>query len=424
MIRRDRNHPSIILYSIGNEVSEQTDPDGWKIAERLTQVCHEEDRTRPVTSAFNIVDQAIAHGLADKVDIPGFNYQPRRYEPILKEHPDWIIVGSETASAVSSRGVYHLPLERYKKHPSLQLSSYDIITAPWAYEPDVEFEAQEKLPQVLGEFVWTGFDYLGEPTPYFWERYGPKFDEPDWPARSSYFGIVDLAGFPKDRYFLYQSVWTQKPMMHLLPHWNWPGHEGQPIPVMVYTNGEMVELFLNGGSLGKKTPGSDPVVLPVGENVSGDGKFVSKYRLAWQVPYAPGTLRAVASIGGKPVASTEVRTAGRPVALRVTPDRSDLVADGKDLAFIAVRVEDDEGNLCPLADDKIRFHIEGPGTIAGVDNGNSATTEPFQASERRAFGGLALVIVRPTRGQPGRIRVVATADGMTNGEAVLTSAQP
>jgi beta-galactosidase len=422
MIRRDRNHPSVVLYSIGNEVMEQSEENGWTIAKDLTRICHEEDSTRKVTAAFNQLDNAIKNKLADQVDVPGFNYEPRRYERVLKEHPDWIIVGSETSSCVSSRGVYHFPLEKYYKHPSLQLSSYDIITPPWAYPPDVEFEAQDRFPGVLGEFVWTGFDYIGEPTPYFWERWGPKFDEPDWPARSSYFGIVDLAGFPKDRYFLYQSVWAKEPMVHLLPHWNWAGHEREAIPVMVYTNAEDVELFVNGRSLGRKKRGAEPVILPVGDNVSPDHTFASKYRLLWQVPYEPGSLRAVASTGGKVLATTEVRTAGAPARLRVSADRVRLRADGEDLAFLTVRVEDKDGNLCPLADNVVRFAVSGAASIAGVDNGNPATTEPFQASQRRAFNGLCLLVVRPKRGTPGAIHVLSTSEGLEPSETALSSA--
>ena len=255
-VHRDRNHPSIILWSIGNEVVEQRKPDGWKQAKRLTQFFHEEDPTRPTTSAFNSWADAIRNGLAAQVDIPGFNYQPTHYEQIMQEHPDWIIFGSETASAVSSRGVYQLPMVKYAKDPSHEISSYDIITAPWAYPPDVEFTYQDKFPQVLGEFVWTGFDYIGEPTPYFW--FGVGDTSHDWPARSSYFGMIDLAGFPKDRYYLYQSHWTTKPMVHVLPHWNWEGREGQDIPVMVYSNADEVELFLNGQSLGRKQATSRP----------------------------------------------------------------------------------------------------------------------------------------------------------------------
>ncbi len=408
MARRDRNHPSIILWSIGNEIPEQKTADGWKEAKRLTEFFHEEDPTRPTTSAFNEWHDAIRNHMAEYVDVPGFNYQPMRYEQILKEHPTWVIFGSETASCVSSRGVYHLPIEKYEKHPSHQLSSYDIIAPSWAYCPDVEFTYQDKLPTVLGEFVWTGFDYLGEPTPYF--GWGTD-NSHDWPARSSYFGMVDLAGFPKDRYYLYQSQWTTKPMVHILPHWNWEGREGQDIPVMAYTNAEEVELFLNGQSLGRKRRSSEPVEIPVGPNVSSTLKFSSKYRLMWDVPYRPGSLKAVAYINGKPVAEQEVHTAGAPFKIVLSPDRSRVRGDRDDLSFITVRIEDKDGNLCPTADNLVRFAVTGAGEIAAVDNGNAATTEPFQADHRKAFSGLALLIVRPGR-KPGAIHVVANSDGL------------
>jgi beta-galactosidase len=419
MIRRDRNHPSVILWSIGNEILEQNDPEGWKIAKRLTEVCHEEDRSRPVTAAFNQPREAIENGLAREVDIPGFNYQPLGYEGFLRDHPDWIIVGAETCSCVSSRGIYHLPLEKYDKHPSLQLTSYDIIAPRWGNPPDVEFDAQDRLsPQVLGEFVWTGFDYLGEPTPYFWQDWQAKPDASDWPARSSYFGIVDLAGFPKDRYFLYQSIWTQRPMVHVLPHWNWGGREGQTIPVFVYTNGDEAELFVNGRSLGRQKRAS-PVALPVGANVSAAGTFRSKYRLLWHVPYEAGTLNAVAFVAGDAVAAMEVRTAGPPAKLHVASDRTGLRADGEDLAFLSVEVQDKEGTLCPLSEHSIAFHVDGAGRVAGVDNGNAASLEPFQAKVRRAFAGRCLVIIRPTRGSSGRIRVLSTSDGLQPAETLL-----
>lgn len=417
MVRRDRNHPSIILWSIGNEVMEQGQPDGWEQARRLTKFFHEEDPTRPTTSAFNNWQGAIRNKLADEVDIPGFNYQPMHYAEIMKDHPNWIIFGSETASCVSSRGTYHLPIEKYQKHPSLQLSSYDIIAPPWAYCPDVEFHYQDLYPNVFGEFVWTGFDYIGEPTPYF-DRHAT---EADWPARSSYFGMVDLAGFPKDRYYLYQSVWSTKPMVHLLPHWNWEGREGQNIPVMVYSNGDEVELFLNGKSLGLKKRFSEPVELPVGPNVSVDGKFTTKYRLIWQVPYAPGTLKAVAYQNGKQSAMDERRTAGAPAKIELVPDRNVIQADGDDLSFVTVRVEDKDGILCPMAENLVRFDVTGPGSIAGVDNGNAATTESFQADHRKAFNGLALLIVRSRSAQPGQVHVVARSENLKEATATITT---
>ena len=419
MIRRDRNHPSIVLWSIGNEILEQSSPTGGEIARRLTAICHEEDPTRPTTAGFNQFDGAIKNGLAAAVDVPAFNYQARRYPEVVRDHPEWAFFASETSSAVSTRGVYHLPIEKYEKHPSHQITSYDVIAPPWAYIPDFEFAMQAAVPQVMGEFVWTGFDYLGEPTPYY--GWGQKPDPTDWPARSSYFGIVDLAGFPKDRYYLYQSVWTTAPMVHLLPHWNWAGHEGQPIPVMAYSNADEVELSLNGTSLGRKKVGGEPVALPVGKSVNSEGTFASRYRLRWDVPYRKGTLHAVAYREGKVVAEDTVRTAGAPARIVLTPDRSTIAADGSDLSFVSVRIEDKDGTLCPDATNQIRFKLSGPGRIAGVDNGDSASLEPFQADHRAVFHGMALVIVRSDRGPGGAIAIEATADGLTAGTATLTT---
>jgi beta-galactosidase len=248
----------------------------------------------------------------------------------------------------------------------------------------------------------------------------PKENEGDWPARSSYFGMVDLAGFPKDRYFLYQSQWTTNPMVHILPHWNWPGREGQNIPVMAYTNAEEVELFLNGKSLGKKARGSEPVEIPVGPNVTPDKKIISPYRLLWQVPYQRGSLKAVGYSGGREVAAQEIRTAGAPAKLVLIPDRSVIQADGDDLSFITVRVEDKDGNLCPMAGNLIQFHVQGVGDIAAVDNGNAASTEPFRADYRKAFSGLALLIVR-SREQAGTIDVTATSGSLERASVRIRS---
>jgi beta-galactosidase len=282
----------------------------------------------------------------------------------------------------------------------------------------VELDVQQRMPNVLGEFVWTGFDYIGEPTPYF---NGRATNETDWPSRSSYFGIVDLAGFPKDRYYLYKSVWTTEPMVHVLPHWNWAGHEAQPIPVMAYTNCDEVELFLNGKSLGKKARYSEPVALPVGPNVSQDLTFASKFRLAWQVPYAPGTLRAVAYKGGKAIVNDEVRTAGAPAAISMVPDRMTISADGADLSFITVRIEDKAHNLVPGSDNLVQFKVEGPGTIAAVDNGNAASIESFQGNQRKAFSGMCLLIVRSERGKAGRIRITASSNGLATAQTEVQS---
>jgi beta-galactosidase len=416
MVRRDRNHPSIIMWSIGNEIPEQKSPDGWREARRLTHLFHDTDPTRPTTSAFNNWDDAIRNKLADEVDVPGFNYKPTFYQRIHKEHPTWTIYGSETASCVSSRGTYHLPLEKYEKHASLQISSYDIIAPRWAYCPDAEFAAQDALPAVMGEFVWTGFDYLGEPTPYF----GSNEDvSHDWPARSSYFGMVDLAGFPKDRYYLYQSVWSRKPMVHVLPHWNWEGRETQEIPVMVYSNAQEVELLLNGKSLGRKKTLATTVTLPVGPNISASRQFPSKYRLLWPVPFQPGVLTAIGYTAGKEVARDEVSTAGAPARIRLVADRSAIAADGDDVSFVTVRVEDQEGHLCPLADNMVSFQVWGAGRIAAVDNGNPATVEPFHANYCKAFNGLALLIVRSIPREAGQIHIVATGAGLAPAQLVI-----
>jgi len=266
---------------------------------------------------------------------------------------------------------------------------------------------------VLGEFVWTGFDYIGEPTPYWDGNSGSTTG--DWPARSSYFGFVDLAGFPKDNYYLYQSEWIKKPMVHILPHWNWQSREGQTIPVMAYSNAEEVELFLNGKSLGRKKRFSDPWEMPVGKKVSDTGTFTSKYRMIWQVPYQPGTLKAIAYSGGKQVAQQEMRTASAPARLKLVADRNVIHADGDDLSYVTVRVEDKNGNLCPLAENLIHFDVSGSGEIAAVDNGNAATTEPFHADHRKAFSGMALLILRSHTGT-GKIHVVATSDGLAQAQ--------
>jgi beta-galactosidase len=417
MVRRDRNHPSVILWSIGNEVGEQGRADGWQVAKRLVDLVRDEDRTRPTTAAFDNWMGAIKNKVAEQVDVQGFNYKPNHYEEILKDHPDWLIMATESASTVSSRGVYHLPLENYPKHASLQITSYDVMAPNWATLPDVEFFYQDKLPNVLGEFVWTGFDYIGEPTPFF----GGRNSADDWPSRSSYFGMVDLAGFPKDRFYLYQSVWTSKPMVHVLPHWNWQGSEGKEIPVMVYTNAEEVELFLNGRSLGRKKRFGEPIELPVGGNVSAENKFVSRYRLMWHVPYQPGTLNAVSYESGRQVAVDEVRTAGPPARIRLMPDRTKIHATGDDLSFVTVRIEDKDGNLCPAADNLVKFRVTGAGGIRAVDNGNAATTEPFQADHRKAFSGMALLIVDARGGKPGAIHITAGAEGLASARAELSA---
>jgi beta-galactosidase len=413
MIRRDRNSPSVIMWSIGNEILEQNEPDGAVITGQLAAMARDEDPTRPVTAGFNYHPGPYENGMAEAVDLVGMNYKPVLYARMKAAHPDWIIYGSETSSCTSSRGTYHLPIEKYARHESLQVTSYDLIGPPWAYPPDVEFDCLEKNPSILGEFIWTGFDYLGEPTPYGGrDNSTDGYWNADWPARSSYFGAVDLAGFPKDRFYLYQSQWTTEPMVHLLPHWNWEGHEGETIPVYVYTNCDEAELIVNGESLGRRKRWAETTELLVKFNNYEGDTFSSKYRMRWDVPYASGAIEVIGFRNGKVAARKTIRTAGPAAAIGLEPDRSTIAGDGLDLCFVTVRIEDAAGVFCPRADNRVHFEISGPGEIAAVDNGNAATTDPFQADWRHAFNGMALVIVRSKAGGTGVITLTARADGL------------
>ncbi len=424
MIKRDRNHPSVVMWSIGNEIKEQRNKNGGEFTQHLVDICHDEDPTRPVTAGFNNYPQCVKNGLADALDLVGFNYKPTQYNNVLKKNPDYIVYGAETASTVSSRGVYHLPIENYDRHESLQVSSYDIISPPWAYPPDFETYAQETTPKSLGEFVWTGFDYLGEPTPYNGrdnETHG-KWGG-DWPSRSSYFGIVDLCGFPKDRYYYYQSRWTDEPMVHFLPHWNWENSEHKVIPVYCYTNTDEVELFLNGKSLGKRVMGVDKTTIPAEFSwwKKPETTWDSPYRVNWNVEYQPGELKVIAYKDGKAVAEKKIVTAREPHQIELIPDRTEISADGFDLSFITVKVVDDNGNFCPLADNLINFTIEGPASIAAVGNGNAATTEPFQANYRKAFNGLCMLIVKSKKGEKGEIKIEANSKDLKSVSTTIIS---
>jgi beta-galactosidase len=395
LIRRDRNHPSVVMWSIGNEIPEQRSAEnGEKMAARLAAFVHEEDPTRPVVSAMNDPAQALETGFAKPLDLIGLNYSLGVYGKVQGIGK---ILASETSSNYSSRDQYNLLLRddtvEIVKQVDNHCTSYDLDYPRWGNTAETEFQALKKAPWMAGEFVWTGFDYIGEPTPFA------------WPNRSSSFGIVDLAGFPKDRFYLYQSQWRREPMVHLLPHWNWPDEfKGKPIPVWAYTNAESVELFLNDRSLGKRT---------------WDG--VVETHLSWQVPYEPGRLRAVASRGGKVVAEDVVETTGPAVRIELKADRPTIRADGQDLSFVTVRLLDSRGRLVRAgANHPLKFSVSGAGTLAGLDNGDPTNHESFKGTEHRAFNGLALAIVRASR-TPEAITVRVAADGLAGATVTLTS---
>jgi len=547
LVMRDRNHPCVVVWSIGNEIGNQPSDREGKSPERvkyMSDFVRKYDPTRPVGMACHIpgtVDEPIL----DALDFTGWNYA-RRYARYRETYPDKPILYSESASTLSTRGFYELPLPNRKTEFSsrFQVDSYDLNAASWSDIPDKEFKLMEDDIFVAGEFVWTGFDYLGEPTPFSRE------------AKSSYFGIVDLCGIPKDRFYLYRSHWRpETTTIHILPHWNWPEHIGKNVPVFVYTNGDSAELFLNGKSLGRRQKGilpEKPVNFAQGKSatassiqdengliaanandndretrwcadtagtdqwwqvdlgtvqsisylaidferesknygyeikissdestwqtvitkntsrmprwggptrifhdVDAQGRYVRidftqlqqgtwasikefgvypdkvesdyyeptyKYRLRWNdVVYEPGELKTVAYKDGKKIGEAFMRTAGEPDKIRLTPDREILAATGDDLCYILVEALDQKGNLCPLADDLIRFGVEGPAKIAGVGNGNPLSLEPFQADYRKLFYGKAMLILRTKRGQAGQVRVFAESDGLPATEITIES---
>ena len=392
MIRRDRNHPSVIMWSIGNEILEQGDPDGIETAMFLHDVCMEEDPSRPTTAGFNNPDGAIKNGLAATVDVPGWNYRPHRYQEFKHDHPAWPMYGSETESCVSTRGEYRFPPqeERNIVHDNLQVSSFDLAAPPWGYPPDIEFQAQDACAFIMGEFVWTGFDYLGEPTPYKLE----------WPSRSSYFGIVDLCGIPKDRYYLYQSKWTEKPVLRVLPHWTWPDRKGEPTSIFVYTNFDSVELFLNGRSLGRRR--KYPNCL------------FERYRLAWtRVPYEPGELKAIGyDADGNAAAETIHRTADTPTRLEIVSDREEMRGDGDTMSFLHIKALDREGTICPHCDTEVSVEIDGPAELAGIGSGDPTSLEPFQEPKRKLFHGEMVAYIRSIPDGDGTVTVKVVGEGL------------
>lgn len=420
LVRRDRNHPSVVIWSIGNEVREQQNV---VMTKHLADIMRAADPTRPISNGYNNPDGGRSSGAVQGIDLMGVNYNFKSQDrwdqdPRYANKPT---LGSETSSCVSSRGEYFFP---GGKHADWQVSSYDLDHPGWGCTPDDQFRINARWPHLLGEFVWTGFDYLGEPTPFSsgdstqllnfrndptkraqLEREMAELAKKSPPSRSSYFGIIDLAGFPKDRYYIYQAQWRPDfPMAHLLPHWNWPDRIGEVTPVHVYTSGDEAELFLNGNSLGRKTrkPGVD-------------------FRLVWDdVKYQPGELKVVAYKQGKEWASEVAQTTGPAAKLALGADRATIKADGRDLSFITVRIADSRDLTVPRSHQLVKFAIEGPGEIVAVDNGDPTSFEPFQATQHQAFNGLALVIVRAKPGATGAFTVKATAEHLSPATVVIT----
>lgn len=397
MLRQYRNNPCVVMWSIGNEVPTQWSPEGYKVAKFLQDICHREDPTRPVTCGMDQVKSVLANGFAAMLDIPGLNYRAHLYDEAYERLPQNIILGSETSSTVSSRGVYKFPVERkagamYDDHQS---SSYDLEYCNWSNIPDIDFARAEDHEWTIGQFVWTGFDYLGEPSPY---------DTNAWPNHSSMFGIIDLASIPKDRYYLYRSVWNKEAeTLHILPHWNWEGREGEKTPVFVYTNYPSAELFINGKSYGRQTKHKN-------------GTVENRYRLMWHdAVYQPGEVRVVAyDEQGNPVAEKTVRTAGKPHHIELVTDRSSLQADGKDLAYVTLRIVDKDGNLCPNDGRLVSFKVKGAGKYRASANGDPTCLDLFHKPEMHAFGGMLTVIVQSGE-KTGEIELQATAKGIKTG---------
>ena len=400
MIHHFRNSPSVIMWGIGNEVPTQCADEGYKVAAFLQDICHREDPTRLVTAGMDQADCVVRNGFAQLLDVVGFNYRTHKYQSAYEILPQKILLGSETASTVSSRGVYKLPAElRYGAvYPDQQSSAYDVEYCWWSNVPDVDFALQDDLPWTIGQFVWTGFDYLGEPTPY---------DVDAWPSHSSYFGIFDLASLPKDRYWLYRSQWRHDaPTLHLLPHWNWEGREGEKVPVFCYTSFPAVELFVNGVSQGVQQ--FDP-----------NGQL-TRYRLIWpDVVYEPGEIEAVAyDAAGAEQMRTHIYTAGAPARIELEADRNQLEADGLDLAYITVRIVDKDGNLCPLADNPVSFEVTGAGSFRAAANGDATCLVPFQSPQMPAFSGQLTAIVQAGN-TCGTATLTARSDGLQTAEIKL-----
>ena len=421
LVRHYRNHPSVIMWSIGNEMPDQTTDQGVIIARNLTAYCHDEDPTRPTSLGCNKRD-AVFRDIVNQVDIFGLNYFHKTYPVFKEQNPTRRYHASETSSATSSRGEYFFPVttDVNDSRSGFQLSSYDMTTIGWGCAPEVQFKMNEEYPFMSGEFVWTGFDYLGEPTPYNKDLTNLlNFSDPNelekarkeleelgkikTPSRSSYFGIVDLCGFPKDRYYNYKSYWRPDvPTVHILPHWNWQERIGEITPVHIYTSGDAVELFLNGKSLGRRE------------------KVHSYDRLTWDdVRYEPGSLKAIAYKNGQKWAEELVETTGKPAALQVTAEKTELKNDGTDLSFIRVAVVDSQGRVVPRSKNHLKFSVTGPAEIIATDNGDATSLLPFQLSERDAYNGLALVILRSQYMKQGKVVLTVESKGLPKQKIAL-----
>ena len=411
MLHHFRNNPSVVMWSIGNEVPSQWKPEGLEVAAWLQDICHREDPTRPVTCGMDQYNAVTVNGFAEQLDVVGFNYKVDRYIPAYELLPQRIILGSETASTVSSRGVYHFPakLGAAIMHEDHQSSSYDTEYCWWSNIPDNDFAADEDYDWCIGQFVWTGFDYLGEPSPY---------DTDAWPNHSSVFGIVDLAYIPKDRFYLYRSQWNKEDeTLHILPHWNWKGREGETTPVFVYTSYPSAELFVNGVSQGIRTfAESDGRTPCLGEDA------MKRFRLMWnEVTYVPGELKVVAyDHAGKPAAEKVIRTAGKAHSLRLTPDRETINADCEDLCFINVSVTDKDGNPVPDDNRLVKVKVSGAGTFKAIANGDPTCLEPFQKPQMHLFSGQLTVILQ-SGSEPGDITVEVSGKGIKTAKTTIKS---
>lgn len=415
LIHHFRNNPSVVMWCIGNEVPDQGDVI-WasKLSRYLQDICHREDPTRPVTQGMDQPDNVVFNNMAAMMDVAGFNYRPFRYADNYLRLPQQIILGSETASTVSSRGVYKFPVERraMAKYEDHQASSYDVEHCGWSNLPEDDWIWHDDFSWAIGEFVWTGFDYLGEPTPYY----------TDWPSHSSLFGIVDLAGIPKDRYYLYRSHWNPEvETLHILPHWNWEGREGEITPIFVYTNYPSAELFINGVSQGVRTK-DESIVMENSIGAEAEKNFVrqQRYRLMWMdTRYEPGEVEVVAyDKEGNAVARRVMRTAGKPYRIVLEADRSTIKADGKDLSFITVKVVDKDGNLCPNAQHLVKYSVKGAGSYRAGANGDPTSLELFHKPQMKLFNGMMTAIVQSSE-KAGEITLTATAKGLKSAKIVV-----